>query len=314
MAFEQGEEEQGPPPPPPPWADLPPELLERTLGLLGPRDRVSARFVCASWRACVRDSDLPPIRGPAAPPPPPPQRRRRPRLLQPPAPQAAPLRAPRGPRRRPMLRPHPRLARHGLGRPPLPRPLLQQQQQQGWYHGGFRDMAFWSGGRLRALAHDGAVLAFRADLGARKAVMSVLREAAPPVGVGARAGLYLVEADGELLLVRRMWVDVDAADVEVEVHGLLESPGHRRWAQLQETPGRALFVGSAVLPVALYPEALLRLPGAPGGGDAGAARHLRVLAAGPADEERAHRRRTLGGRRPRLDHPLPLIIIDPATK
>jgi len=138
--------------------------------------------------------------------------------------------------------------------------------EEGAQHGGFRDMAFWRG-RLCALGYDGAVLAFRGDLRARAAAVSVLREAEEqPVG-GAWLGgcwrVYLVESGGELLLVRKLymvWVNSGAVDAQVEVLALL-SAGERRWGAMEETPGRAVFVGSvasAVVGVGLDPPAGLR--------------------------------------------------------
>uniref|UniRef100_A0A0A9ERT4 KIB1-4 beta-propeller domain-containing protein n=1 Tax=Arundo donax TaxID=35708 RepID=A0A0A9ERT4_ARUDO len=135
---------------------------------------------------------------------------------------------------------------------------------EGAQHGGFRDMALWRG-RLCALGHDGAVLAFRADLGARAAAVSLLRDAEHQLGAlgGGWWQLYLVENDGELLVVRKLYkVGRNGGDVDWEVEvRLLASPEQRRWDLLVETPGQALFVGSvvsAVVPVALYAAAGLR--------------------------------------------------------
>ena len=75
--------------------------------------------------------------------------------------------------------------------------------------------------------------------------------------------MYLVESDGELLLVRKlymMWRHSDVVDVQVEVLAL-RSEGEREWEAMEETPGRAVFVGSvasAVVAVGLYPAAGLR--------------------------------------------------------
>lgn len=118
--------------------------------------------------------------------------------------------------------------------------------EEGAPHGGFVDMAFWRGG-LCAMGYDGAVLAFRADLRARAAAVSLLRDAEPYVSCCQR---YLVEAEGELMVVRKLYSSM-VSDVEVR---LLVSPDERRWDLLGETPG-ALFVGSivsAAVPVALY--------------------------------------------------------------
>ena len=135
---------------------------------------------------------------------------------------------------------------------------------EGAQHGGFRDMAFWSG-RLCALGYDGAVLAFRGDLRARAAAVSLLREAEHPVGALAAGHwrVYLVEGDGELLVVRKLYMvrrNSEAVDLEVEVH-VLSSATERKWELVEEMPGRAVFAGSVVsaaVPLELYPAAGLR--------------------------------------------------------
>ncbi|KAM0852936.1 hypothetical protein ACQ4PT_051427 [Festuca glaucescens] len=113
-------------------------------------------------------------------------------------------------------------------------------------HGGFRDMAFWRG-RLCAVGYDGTVLAYRADLRARVAVVSELRE---KDGAHQRNLLrrwrrrtYLVESEGELLLVRKLYgVDGDWVEVDVEVHRF--RPEECKWEEVEELPGRAVFVGA----------------------------------------------------------------------
>jgi hypothetical protein len=125
-------------------------------------------------------------------------------------------------------------------------------------HGGFRDMAFWRG-RLCAVGYDGTVLAYRADLRARVAAVSELRE---KDGWHERSLLrqwrrrtYLVESEGELLLVRRLYrVDGDSAEVEVAIRRF--RPEERKWEEVKELPGRALFVG-AVASVAVLATAAL---------------------------------------------------------
>ncbi|XP_062213067.1 uncharacterized protein LOC133913817 [Phragmites australis] len=295
------------------WPDLPPELLERIVAVLGPRDRVAVRLVCASWRAYVRESfpsDLPfevprllirrpglggvlaffslhhrkilsfefparlragrccghiagwfamaldsdraivlcnPVSGQSMAFPPPPVFPISKIVLS--APPTSP----------------------GWVAAVLGRTgtivLLQLAVSGAWMtigidegaeHGGFRDMVFWRG-RLCALGHDGAVLAFRADLRVRAAAVSLLRDAEHPLGLLTRGRwqLYLVEGDGELLVVRKLYKvsrHGDEVDWEVEVRQLA-SPERRRWDLLVETPGQALFVGSVVstvVPVALY--------------------------------------------------------------
>ncbi|OEL23903.1 hypothetical protein BAE44_0015078 [Dichanthelium oligosanthes] len=301
------------------WPDLPPELLERIVAVLGPRDRVAVRLVCASWRTCVRESfpsDLPfeaprlllrrpgagggltffslhhrkvlPFALPAsistgrccghlggwlamaldadrsivlcnlvsgqsvAVPPPPVFPVSKVVLSGPPT--------------------SPGWVAAALGRMGTV-VLLQPAVSGAWMtigvneaaqHGGFRDMAFWSGS-LCALGYDGAVLAFHGDLRARAAAVSVVREAEHPVGAltGGCWRLYLVESDGELLLVRKLYMvrrNSEAVDLQVEVQVLL-SAGERKWGLMVETAGRAVFVGSvasAVVAVGLYPAAGLR--------------------------------------------------------
>ncbi|XP_020177197.1 uncharacterized protein [Aegilops tauschii subsp. strangulata] len=130
-------------------------------------------------------------------------------------------------------------------------------------HGGFQDVAFWRG-RLCALADDGAVLAYRANLRARVAAVCELR--------GEEVGhqLYnwdwrrvnLVESDGELLLVARKVVQGirrcscrPRYSVEVEVRRFL--PARREWEAATELPGgKAVFVGTAAS-VAVSPAAAL---------------------------------------------------------
>jgi hypothetical protein len=307
------------------WPDLPPELLERIVAVLGPRDRVAVRLVCASWRACVREwfpSDLPfeaprlllrrpgaggglaffslhrrkvlPFALPAsvgagrccghaggwlamafdadrsvalcnlvtgrsvAVPPPPVFPVSKVVLSGPPT-STSPcwVAAALG-----------RTGTVALLQPAVSGAWMTIGAEEGRRHGGFRDVAFWSG-RLCALGYDGAVLAFRGDLRARAAAVSVLREAEHALGGlhDWRWRLYLVESDGELLMVRKLYtvamawnLDMEAVDAQVEVRVLL-SEGERRWGLMEEAPGRAVFVGSvasAVVAVDLYPAAGLR--------------------------------------------------------
>lgn len=129
-------------------------------------------------------------------------------------------------------------------------------------HGGFRDVAFWRG-RLCALGDDGAVLAYRADLRARVAAVSELREKEPdPLNHRLvrrwRRHTYLVESEGELLLVRKLYsVMGDSVEVEMEVRRF--RPEERKWEDVTELPGRAVFVG-AVASVAVL-AAAAALPG-----------------------------------------------------
>ncbi|XP_047056506.1 uncharacterized protein LOC124662749 [Lolium rigidum] len=125
-------------------------------------------------------------------------------------------------------------------------------------HGGFRDMAFWRG-RLCAVGYDGTVLAYRADLRARVAAVSELREKDgwPERNMLRhwRRRTYLVESEGELLLVRKLYsVDGDWAEVDVEVHRF--RPEECNWEEVEELPGRAVFVG-AVASVAVLVTAAL---------------------------------------------------------
>ncbi|XP_004980993.1 uncharacterized protein LOC101765120 [Setaria italica] len=304
------------------WPDLPPELLERIVAVLGPRDRVAVRLVCVSWRACVRErfpSDLPfeaprlllrrpgvggglaffslhrrkvlpfalpasvgagrccghtggwlamafdadrsmalcnLVTGQSVAVPPPPVFPVSKVVLSGPPTSPCWIAAALG-----------RTGTVALLQPAVSGAWMTIGVEEGARHGGFRDMAFWSG-RLCALGYDGAVLAFRGDLRARAAAVSVLREADYPVddlhGIWRRRRdrLYLVESDGELLVVRklyRVWGN-GAVDAQVEVQVLL-SAGERKWGLMDETPGRAVFVGSvasAVVAVELYPAAGLR--------------------------------------------------------
>ncbi|GJM97291.1 hypothetical protein PR202_ga14209 [Eleusine coracana subsp. coracana] len=265
------------------WPDLPPELLDRIIRSLSPVDRVAVRLVCASWRACVRESfpsDLP-FEVPRL-------LIRRPsghggelaffslrdrRIL----PFRLPDRLRADPSTSPRLRCSPcRRWSSRARRPPVEcwvaaalgrggtialfHPAVSSWMtigiEEGERRGGFRDMAFWRGG-LCALGYDGAVLAFRADLGARAATVSVLREAGPqpPPQVEVGVLMYLVESEGELMLVRKLYRSLREVDLDVEVRLLVSPPEKRRWDLLAETPGMALFVGavvSAAVPVALY--------------------------------------------------------------
>ncbi|KAJ1292638.1 hypothetical protein BS78_01G005300 [Paspalum vaginatum] len=303
------------------WPDLPPELLERIVGVLGPRDRIAVRLVCASWRACVRESfpcDLPfeaprlllrrpgaggslaffslqhrkilpfalptslgtgrccghiggwlamasdadrsivlcnPVSGRSVAVPPPPVFPVSKLLLSRPPSSAGWTAAALG-----------RTGTIALLQPAVSGAWMTIGLDEGARHGGFRDMAFWSG-RLCALGHDGAVLAFRGDLRGRTATVSLLRDADHAVGALGFPSwswqVYLVESDGELLLVRKLYTvrrNSEAVDLEVEVHAL-SSAGQRKWELRAEMPGRAVFVGSvvsAVVPVGLYPAAGLR--------------------------------------------------------
>ncbi|PAN43949.1 hypothetical protein GQ55_9G005100 [Panicum hallii var. hallii] len=296
------------------WPDLPPELLERIVAVLVPLDRVAVRLVCASWRACVRESfssDLPfeaprlllrrpgaggglaffslhhrkvlpfalpasvstgrccghiggwlamaldadrsvvlcnLISGQSIAVPPPPVFPVSKLILSGPPTSPGWVAAVLG-----------RAGTIALLQPAVSGSWMTIGVDEGVQHGGFRDMAFWSG-RLCALGYDGAVLAFRGDLRARAAAVSLLREAEQPGGCWR---LYLAESDGELLLVRKLymvWLHRDAVDVQVEVL-VLQSAGERKWGVMEETPGRAVFVGSvasAVVAVGLYPAAGLR--------------------------------------------------------
>lgn len=108
-------------------------------------------------------------------------------------------------------------------------------------HGGFRDVAFWRR-RLCALGDDGTVLAYRADLRARVAAVSELREK-DPNNMNQWRVRYLLESEGELLLVKKLYSTVrDSVDVEVEVCRFL--PEENKWEEVTELPGRAVFVGS----------------------------------------------------------------------
>jgi hypothetical protein len=107
-------------------------------------------------------------------------------------------------------------------------------------------MAFWRG-RLCAVGYDGTVLAYRADLRARVAAVSELREKdgwhERNVLRQWRRRTYLVESEGELLLVRKLYsVDGDWAEVDVEVHRF--RPEECNWEEVEELPGRAVFVGA----------------------------------------------------------------------
>ncbi|KAF7024790.1 hypothetical protein CFC21_037081 [Triticum aestivum] len=110
-------------------------------------------------------------------------------------------------------------------------------------HGGFRDVALWRG-RLCALGDDGTVLAYRVDLRARVAAVSELRgKDANPLNRLERRVRYLLESDGELLLVKKLYSVVrDSADVEVEVSRF--RPEGCKWESVTELPGRAVFLGS----------------------------------------------------------------------
>lgn len=276
------------------WPDLPPELLDRVMGLLAPLGRVAVRLVCSSWRACARASfpaDLP-FEAPRL-------------LIRRPGPGgslaffslhrreiipfALPARVSSGRccghiggwlamafdeereislcnllsgrsvdvPRAPVFP----VAKIVLSAPPtspgwvaavLGRSgtivLLQPDVSGGdWItidvgaeHGGFQDMAFWRG-RLCALGHDGAILAYRANLVARVAAVSELRATQHLAGGSWR--LYLVECEGELLVVRKLY-NVRRDSVEVEVEVCRFRPEEREWEAVKELPGRALFVGS----------------------------------------------------------------------
>lgn len=120
-------------------------------------------------------------------------------------------------------------------------------------HGGFRDVAFWRG-RLCALADDGTVLAYRVDLRARVAAVSQLREkdANHLNRWLERRARYLLEYDGELLLVKKLYSVVrDSADVQVEVCRF--RPEECKWETVTELPGRAVFLGSVASVVVAAP-------------------------------------------------------------
>ncbi|CAM0883757.1 unnamed protein product [Alopecurus aequalis] len=129
----------------------------------------------------------------------------------------------------------------------------------GMEHGGFRDVAFWRG-RLCALGHDGTVLAYRADLRARVAAVSGLREKDRNHLnyrlLRRQRQVYLLESEGELLLVRKLYM-VMGDSVEIEVEVCRFRPEERKWEEVKELPGRALFVGRvasvAVLATAALP-------------------------------------------------------------
>ncbi|KAL6909588.1 hypothetical protein ACP4OV_001869 [Aristida adscensionis] len=281
------------------WSDIPPELLERVVEVLGPRNRVAVRLVCASWRACVRQGfpsespfDVPRLLF------------RRPgpggdlaffslrsrKIL----PFALPARISAGrccghvagwlamalDSDRAVVLCNP-VSGQSVGLPPPPFfpvskvilsapptspgwvaavlgrtgmiALLQPSVSGAWRimaggldHGSFKDMAFWRG-HLCGLCHDGAILDFGGELGARAAPASLLRDPGQ-MQVGAAHGaawqLYLVESDGELLLVRKLY-NVWANAVQVEVH-LLVSPEQLKWGVVETMPGRALVVGKVV--------------------------------------------------------------------
>jgi hypothetical protein len=115
-------------------------------------------------------------------------------------------------------------------------------------HGGLCDVAFWQG-QLCALGYHGTVLLYRADLRARVATVSELRENERPQW---RCQNYLLESEGELLLVRRVY-NVKRDSVTVQRFRQEE----RKWEEVRELPGRALFVGTvasvAVLATAALP-------------------------------------------------------------
>ncbi|KAM0852937.1 hypothetical protein ACQ4PT_051428 [Festuca glaucescens] len=120
-------------------------------------------------------------------------------------------------------------------------------------HRAFRDVAIWRG-RLCALGDDGTIRAYRADLRARVAAVSDLN-----YGLvwwwRWQQPTYLVESEGELLLVRKLYrVDGDSVEVEVEIRRF--RPDERKWEEVRELPGRALFVG-AVASVAVLVTAAL---------------------------------------------------------
>lgn len=302
------------------WPDLPPELLDRIIGAVAPVDRVAVGLVCASWRACVRESfpsDLPfevprllirrptgsggelgffslkdrrilPFKVPAC------LRsgrccghvggwlamaldsERRIVLCNPVSGRSVEIPSPPVfPVSKMVLSGAPTSGSQwvaaALGRGgaiALFHPAVSSDSwttigvEEGERHGGFRDMAFWRGG-LCALGYDGAVVSFRADLGARAAAVSLLRdpELVPHVGVltSSRWQMYLLQSlEGQLMMVRKLYMSSSVrhgeVDLDVEVR-VLVSPEKRRWDLLAETPGQALFVGSVVsaaVPVALY--------------------------------------------------------------
>jgi hypothetical protein len=125
--------------------------------------------------------------------------------------------------------------------------------------GEFRDVAFWRG-RLCAVGNDGTVLAYRVDLRARVAAVSELREKDGDHLDYWRIRLcrrqtYLVESEGELLAVRKVYSMMGfSGEVEVEVHRF--RPEERKWEEVMELPGRAVFVG-AVASVAVLATAAL---------------------------------------------------------
>uniref|UniRef100_A0ACD5WH81 Uncharacterized protein n=1 Tax=Avena sativa TaxID=4498 RepID=A0ACD5WH81_AVESA len=126
-------------------------------------------------------------------------------------------------------------------------------------HGGFRDVAFWRG-RLCALGDDGAVLAYRADLRSRVAAVSELREKDRDHQnyrqVRWQRQTYLVESEGELLLVRKMYMVMrDSVEVEVEVRRF--RPEESKWEEVSELPGRAVFVGAVASVVVVLATAAL---------------------------------------------------------
>ncbi|KAL6638572.1 hypothetical protein ACP70R_023683 [Stipagrostis hirtigluma subsp. patula] len=281
------------------WSDLPPELLERVVAVLGPRDRVAVRLVCVSWRACVREwfpSDFPfeaprlllrrpgpggelaffslrcrkilpfalparlgagrccghvagwlamaldsdralvlcnPVSGQSIDVPPPPVFPVSKVVLSAPPTSAGWVAAALG-----------RTGMIALLQPSVSGAWMTMGVDEGAEHGSFTDMAVWRG-RLCALCDDGAVFAFRADLRARAAAVSLLREPGFPLSRVGRLGarfcsirrLYLVESDGELMVVRKLYSTWhDAVYVDVEIH-LLVSPEQRKWEMVEETPG-----------------------------------------------------------------------------
>ena len=115
--------------------------------------------------------------------------------------------------------------------------------------GGFRDVAFWRR-RLCALRGDGTVLAYRADLRARVAAVTELREKDRDHLVRWQRQVYLVESEGELLLVKKL----TGASVKVEVCRFRPEEG--KWEEVTELPGRAVFVGTVASVAVLVTAAL----------------------------------------------------------
>ncbi|XBI86700.1 hypothetical protein VPH35_094602 [Triticum aestivum] len=270
------------------WPDLPPELLEKVFRSLDPLGRVAVRLVCTSWRSCARAAPAPfpaPFEAPLLL-----LRRpgsggelaifslRRREILPFALPAGrccgqiggwlamasagtAPSRSATSSPATPPTSPGwvaAQLSCSGrtveLVRPDSVMSVYVRTtiDAAGSGHGGFQDVAFWRG-RLCALADDGAVLAYRVNLCARLAAVCELRgeEVGHQLYNWERRRVYLVESDGELLLVARKVVQGirrcscwPRYSVGVEVRRFL--PARREWEAATELPGgKALFVGTA---------------------------------------------------------------------